>query len=99
MEEREYQIWWQLHRRVATGKILSDHERRIYEAGRMAMETDDMSLLHPFTPDWEVWQDRWRELNQRNQQLAEQESALRRLATELEQQYLKLTGEKIGLEV
>ena len=99
MEETEYQVWWQLHRRVAKGESLPDDERRVYEAGRAAMETEDMTTLRRSEPGWRTWQERWRELDQRNRQLAEQESALRQLSAALEQQYLKLTGEKIGLEV
>ena len=99
MEETEYQVWWQLHRRVAKGEVLSDDERRGYEAGRAALETEDMTLLQRSEPGWRMWQERWRELNQRNRKLAEQESALREVSAGLEQQYLNLTGEKIGLEV
>ncbi len=99
MEEKEYLIWWQLHRRVAMGENLSEDERQIYEAGRAALETEEMTAMLPAATDWRMWQERWRELNQRNRQLAQQESALRQLAAQLEQQYQKLTGEKIGLEV
>lgn len=99
MEEKEYQIWWQLHCRSAKGETLSGDERQIYEAGRAALEAEETTSLRPSTAEWQTWQERWRELNLRNQQLAQQELDLRQVAVQLEHQYLTLTGERLGLEV
>ncbi len=99
MEEKEYQIWWPLHLRVAKGEVLSEDERRIYETNLAALESEELAAFGRSSTDWREWQQRWRELNQRHQQLAQLESSLRRQSAQLEEQYLALTGEPLGLEV
>lgn len=88
MEEKEYQIWWQLHRRAAKGETLSAAESQLYEAGLAALEAEEMAASSSSAPDWQTWQARWRELKQHDQQLAQQEAALRQQAAQLEQRYL-----------
>jgi phage shock protein A len=99
MDEQQYQTWWTLHRRVAKGESLSAEERRVYEVGRRALEAEEWASLRQAAADLRPLQERLRELTAHNQQLAQQEAALRERAAELEQHYLALTGEKLGLEV
>lgn len=84
MEQNEYQIWWPLHLRVAKGEVLPDDERRIYETGLAALESEELAEFRRSSTDWREWRQRWRELNQRHQQLAQLESSLRRQAAQLE---------------
>jgi hypothetical protein len=98
MEEQAYNTWWQLHCRVALGETLTPEENRIYEAGRAELENEEWNEMR-WGVDWEVWKERWRELEARNQQLAQQEAELRARAAELELQYFALTGEEVALGV
>lgn len=96
MNEEQYQIWWQLHRRFAKGESLTEVELQEYEKGRTALEAEEQREQQ--VPAISAWQERWQELNHRAQYLARQDAALRQQATLLEDQYLALTGEKLCLE-
>ena len=99
MDEKQYKAWWTLHRRVATGELLSEEESRIYEAGRAELEAEEWASLRTASVALRPLQERLRELIAHNQSLTQQEAALRERAAELEHQYLELTGEPLGLEV
>ena len=99
MDEKQYRAWWVLHRRIVKGEILSPEESRAYEAGRAELEAEEWASLRTATVALRPLQERLRELITQNQQLAQQEAALRQRAVELEHQYLMLTGEPLGLEV
>jgi hypothetical protein len=99
MEEQAHNTWWQLHCRVALGETLTPEENRIYEAGRAELEIEEWNEMRRATVDWEVWKERWRELEARNEQLAQQEAELRAYAAELEQRYFELTGEEVAVGV
>ncbi len=99
MEEKQYQIWWQLHRRVAVGETLTEEERRVYESGLAEMEAGEWNELRSVGIDFQSLRQQWQRLTEQNQQLARQEATLRELAMRLEQQYRSLTGETLGLGV
>jgi hypothetical protein len=99
MEENQYKIWWELHRRVAKGETLSEEERSVYEAGRAELQAEEWANLREPSMNIQSLRERWRQLTERSQQLAREETALRELAAQLEQQYLALTGESLGLGV
>jgi len=99
MNEQQYKIWWQLHRRVAVGERLSDEEQQVYQAGLAELEAEEMAALRPNDDEWQALRAQWSELAARRQELARQETILRARATELERQYLALTHYPIGLEV
>jgi len=82
MDERQYQAWWQLHRRVAVGERLSDEEQHTYQAGLAELEAAEWAELRPATELLRPLQKRLRELTTRNQQLAQEEAALRIRAME-----------------
>ena len=91
MNEQQYKIWWQLHRRVAVGGQLSEEEQRAYQSGLAELEAEEMAALSPADDEWQALREQWGELAMRRQELARQEAALRVRATELERQYLALT--------
>jgi hypothetical protein len=99
MDEQTYKMWWPLHCRVALGETLAPEECQVYEAGLAILENEEWNEKRQAVVDWRVWQERWRELDARNQQLAQQENELRAYVAELERQYSSLTGEKIALGV
>jgi hypothetical protein len=99
MDEKQYKAWWVLHRRVIKGETLSQEENRAYETGRAELEAEEWVGLRTASVALQPLQEHLRELITRNQQLAQQEVALRKQATELEQRYVVLTGEPLGLEV
>jgi len=99
MNERQYKIWWQLHRRAAVGERLSEEEQRAYQSGLAELEAEEMAALSPADDEWQALREQWGELAVRRQELARQEAALRVRATELERQYLALTRYPIGLEI
>lgn len=41
MEEKQYKIWWELHRRMAKGETLSEEENEVYQAGLAEMEAEE----------------------------------------------------------
>ncbi len=99
MNEQQYRIWWQLHRRVAVGEQLSEEEQRAYQSGLAELEAEEMAALSSADDEWQALREQWGELAMRRQELARQEAALRVRATELERQYLALTHYPIGLEI
>jgi len=99
MDEQQYKIWRQLHRRVAVGEQLSDEEQLVYQSGLAELEAEEMAALSPADGEWQALRAQWRELAARRQELARQETILRARATELERQYLALTHYPIGLEI
>ena len=99
MDEQQYKIWWPLHRRVAVGEHLSDEEQRVYQAGLAELEAEEWAERRPAAEQLRPLQEQWRALTARNQQLAQEEAALRALVAELEHNYLAVTGEPLGLEV
>jgi hypothetical protein len=99
MDEQRHKIWWALHRRVSKGETLSEAESRIYQAGRAELEAEEQAGMSVTAEALRPLQARLRELIARNQKLAGQEMALRQRATELEKQYLALTGDPLGIEV
>jgi serine phosphatase RsbU (regulator of sigma subunit) len=99
MDEQQYKAWWQLHRRAAVGEPLSDEEERAYQAGLAALEAEEWAELRPATELLRPLQEQLRELTAHNQQLAQEEAALRARAAELERNYRAVTGEPLGLEI
>lgn len=99
MDEQQHKIWWKLHRRVSKGETLSDEENQLYHAGRTELEAEEWASLPATAEALRPLQERLRELIARNQKLAQQEAILRQRTTELEKQYLSLTGEPLGTEV
>lgn len=99
MDEQQYKIWWQLHRRAAVGERLPDEDAGAYQAGLATLEAEEWAERRPATELLRPLQEQWRALTARNQQLAQEEAALRAQATELERNYLALTGEPLGLEI
>jgi hypothetical protein len=99
MEEKQYKIWWELHRRVAKGETLSEEERSVYETGRAELQAEEWADLREPSINIQLLRERWRQLTERSQQLDREETALREMATQLEQQYFALTGENLGLGV
>ena len=99
MDEQQYKIWWQLHRRTAVGEPLSDEEERAYHAGLAQLEAEEWAERRPVTELLRPLQEQWQELTARKQQLAQEEAALRAQAAELERNYRALTGEPLGLEL
>ena len=99
MDEQQHEIWWELHRRVSKGETLSDEDNQIYQAGRAELEAEEWASLPKASEAVRPLQERLRELIARNQNLVRQEATLRQRATELEQRYLALTGEPLGIEV
>jgi len=99
MDEQRYRAWWVLHRRAAKGETLSEEERRLYEAGRAELESEEWAGLRTAAVALRPLQERLRELAARNRSLAQREAALREQAADLERQYRALTGEALGLEV
>jgi len=99
MNEQQYRIWWQLHRRVAVGEQLSEEEQRAYQSGLAELEAEEMAALSSADDEWQALREQWGEVAMRRQELARQEAALRVRATELERQYLALTHYPIGLEI
>lgn len=99
MEEKQYRVWWELHRRVAKGETLSEEEKDVYQAGLAKMEAEEWRDMVKSSAVFQSLQEKWRVLDERNQQLAEEEDELRALAAQLEQRYLELTGEKLFLGV
>ncbi len=99
MDERQYKVWWQLHRRTAVGEPLSDEEERAYQAGLAELEAEEWAERPPLAELLRPLQEQLRTLTARNQQLAQEEAALRAQAAELERNYRALTGEPLGLEL
>lgn len=99
MDEQQYKTWWPLHRRAAVGEPLSEEETRLYQAGLTELEAEEWAERRPATELLRPLQEQWRALTARNQQLAQEEAALRALVTELEHNYLAVTGEPLGLEI
>ena len=99
MDEKRYRFWWLLHRRVVMGEELQAAEQRDYQAGRAELEAEEWRDLRVPLTELRSAQARLRDLTLRNQQLTEEESALRRQASELEERYAALTGEELGLGV
>jgi precorrin-6B methylase 1 len=52
MNEQQYKIWWQLHRRVAVGEQLSEEEQRAYQSGLAELEAEEMAALSPADDEW-----------------------------------------------
>lgn len=98
MDEQQYRIWWELHRRVSKGETLSDEDNQIYLAGRSELEAEEWASLPRIAEAVRPLQERLRELRERNQNLVQQEATLGRRATELEVRYLALTGEPLGID-
>lgn len=99
MDEGRYRIWWKLHRRVSQGEPLSDKELHIYLSSRAELEAEERAGLFKVAETLGPLQERLRELRVRNQNLLQQEATLRERATELEQRYVALTGEPLGIEL
>jgi hypothetical protein len=47
MNEQQYKIWWQLHRRVTVGEQLFEEEQRAYQSGLAELEAEEMAALGP----------------------------------------------------
>jgi hypothetical protein len=99
MDEQQYRIWWELHRRVSKGETLSNEENQVYLAGRSELEEEEWAGLPKVAGVVRPLQERLRELRARNQDLVQQEEVLRRRATELEVQYVALTGVPLGIDL
>lgn len=99
MDETQYQAWWQLHRRVAVGETLSEQEQGAYQQGLAELEAAEWVALQPTADLLRPLQKQLQEISARNRQLAQEEAVLRARAADLEQNYLALTGEPLGLEI
>lgn len=77
MDEQQYKVWWQLHRRAAVGEQLSGEEERAYQAGLAELEAEEWAERRPATELLRPLQEQLREITARNQQLAQEETALR----------------------
>jgi len=62
MNEQQYKIWWQLHRRVAVGEQLSEEEQRAYQSGLAELEAEEMAALSPADDEWQALREQWEEL-------------------------------------
>jgi chromosome segregation ATPase len=63
------------------------------------LEAEEWVELRPATELLRPLQEQLRELTAHNQQLAQEEAALRARAAELERNYRAVTGEPLGLEI
>ncbi|MGH9845562.1 MAG: hypothetical protein ACREEM_43180 [Blastocatellia bacterium] len=69
MDEQQYKVWWQLHRRAAVGEQLSDEEERAYQAGLAELEAEEWAERRPAIELLRPLQEQLREITARNQQL------------------------------
>jgi predicted RNase H-like nuclease (RuvC/YqgF family) len=99
MNEQQHKAWWPLHLRVVLGEPLSAAEQSVYEAGRAELQAEERAALRHDVAEARALQTQLRELTARERLLEQQESSLREQAAQLEQRYLSLTGEPLGLEV
>jgi len=60
MEEKQYKIWWELHRRVAKGETLPEEENKVYQAGLVEMETEEWNEIVKPSAVFQSLQERWR---------------------------------------
>ena len=100
MTNGEYEQWWQLHLRVATGEALADKEKMMYQVGLELLEheeatqlsRDDLSLLRSLRT-------RMQTLVQLQNKLLMQSARLDEKITELERTYQQLTGFDLAVDV
>jgi hypothetical protein len=100
MTENEYEIWWQLHLRVATGEALAAEEERRYRAGLELLEREeaaqlssaDVTLLRSLRA-------RLQTLVQLQNKLLSQSAKLDQKIEELERTYQQLTGLDLAVDV
>jgi microcompartment protein CcmL/EutN len=89
----------QFARAIGAGNQLSDEEARTYQAGLAELEAEEWAERRPAMERLRPLQEQLREISARNQQLAQEETALRVLIAELERNDLAVTGEPLGLEL
>lgn len=93
MDQTTYERWWQLHLQVARGMTLSPTERAAYEAGLVALDSEDetpaantdLALLRQLRAEVEKMEMTHAQLQAKSQRLD------RRIWT-LEGAYMSLTG-------
>jgi DNA repair ATPase RecN len=98
MDDKQYRVWWNLHRPVATGETLTKEESHAYQAGGEELDTEEWVSLRTAWAALQPLRKRLRELTAQNKELARQETVLRQQVAELEHQYLLITGEPLGIE-
>ena len=100
MTENEYEVWWQLHLRVATGETLDAEENQVYQAGLELLQREeetqlssaDVSLLRSLRA-------RMQTLTQLQNNLLSQSAKLDEQIEKLERAYQQLTGLDLAVDV
>ena len=100
MTENEYEIWWQLHLRVATGETLGTEENQLHQAGLELLQREeatqlssaDVSLLRSLRA-------RVQTLTQLQNNLLSQSAKLDEQIEKLERAYQQLTGLDLAVDV
>ncbi len=93
MNPQEYEQWWQLHVRVASGETLLAIEEQIYKAGLQKVEQEEReplseNLFNQLLP----LRQRIDELNAQHDQLTLENNKLDKKIKKLEKAYQTLTG-------
>ena len=100
MTDYEYEVWWQLHLRVATGETLDAEENQVYQAGLELLQREeatqlssaDVSLLRSLRA-------RMQTLTQLQNNLLQQSANLDEQIEKLERAYQQLTGLDLAVDV
>lgn len=100
MAENEYERWWQLHLRVATGETLGAEEDQVYQAGLELLQREeatqlssaDVSLLRSLRARLQM-------LVQLQNNLLQQSAKLDEKIEQLERTYQQLTGLDLAVDV
>lgn len=100
MTDHEYEIWWQLHLRVATGKTLGAKEDQVYQAGLELLQREEATQLS--SADVTLLRSlhaRLQTLVQLQNNLLQQSAKLDKKIEELERTYQQLTGLDLAVDV
>jgi len=93
MNSQEYEQWWKLHLRVASGDALSSSEELTYQAGRLVLEQEEKEPLRSnLLSQLLNLRQRIEELNAQHGRLATENSQLDKKIKKLEKVYQTLTG-------
>lgn len=99
MTDHEYEIWWQLHLRVATGETLATEEEQIYLAGLAFLEREETA--QPSRADANLLRSlrgRIQTLMQLQDKLQLQSARLDEKIEELERTYRQMTGLDLSVD-
>lgn len=95
MEASEYELWWQLHVRVAKGETLNDEELILYNEGLADQHSAEEGINEDLIERLQQLRTQLDELAHENDSLYKQQEQLDQKIVVLESAYQTLTGQPL----